>query len=335
MSVNKLSWTRSLSRWTGVLLLLQSLLENGKITNRYRINGKKNYVVPTKSAQNKKGLPKENGQFHFKFPYWKKHNAADWPYLSRRWTLVTSLNSLLRLALWIRRLTMCLLPWSKTELKLISITLPHCQFFEQYHVFNLPGKLPHFIGSVYCHSIYRGSSCFLFNKFPICCRAFGMRVRESNTSSIATLRELANLTLQSVRSCDYWLQRQLYGKCPWISTLTKFLPFFPREKRNSLIGGKVIIRKLDTDINKQISQLNWGGKSPKSNRQLSLPHTNLLCHSSLEFKVDWTRLGRFSQGHSSLIAFSTNWSSIDAEACCILPSREKNKHRYSLQINLP
>lgn len=50
--------------------------------------------------------------------------------------------------------------------------------------------------------------------------------------------------------------------------------------------------------------------------------TNLLCHSSLEFKVAWSRLGRFSHGHSSLIALSINCSSIVVGACCIFDSNQ-------------
>lgn len=46
--------------------------------------------------------------------------------------------------------------------------------------------------------------------------------------------------------------------------------------------------------------------------------TNLLCHSSLEERVTCSRLGRLSQEHSSLIAFSINCSSTVAGTLSIL-----------------
>lgn len=62
---------------------------------------------------------------------------------------------------------------------------------------------------------------------------------------------------------------------------------------------------------------------------------NLLCHSSIEFKVAWSRLGRFSQGHSSLIAFSISWSSIDAGTWCILKSSADHSNIYTTQPHSP
>lgn len=52
----------------------------------------------------------------------------------------------------------------------------------------------------------------------------------------------------------------------------------------------------------------------------------LLCHSSLEESVAWSRFGRFSHGHSSLIAFNINCSSIVAGACCIFLLHTKKNH---------
>lgn len=62
----------------------------------------------------------------------------------------------------------------------------------------------------------------------------------------------------------------------------------------------------------------------KKNRNKTKADPNLLCHSSLEEKVAWSRLGKLSHGHSSLIAFNINCSSNVAWFRCILRWNHQN-----------
>lgn len=55
----------------------------------------------------------------------------------------------------------------------------------------------------------------------------------------------------------------------------------------------------------------------------------LLCHSSLLASVAWRRLGRFSQGHSSLIDFRISCSSIVEGFRCIFAYRSQSLHSTS------
>lgn len=63
--------------------------------------------------------------------------------------------------------------------------------------------------------------------------------------------------------------------------------------------------------------------------------TNFRCHSSLEARVDWILLGRFSHGHSSLIAFSNNCSSTVTGARCISHFSQISSKQHESQLKPP